>query len=158
MGRGGLAIFIRRLLIASLLALAVAAAGHVVAAPVKVVLTGSLNFPESDPDMVPVIGPETVNVDFRAVGPRGRPYAITLVANGDLTSGPDVIPASAISWVAYPSSVFNSGRLSTTIPVLINQGRTHASGAATFDFYLDNSWDYYSGVYSGSATYTISSP
>jgi hypothetical protein len=155
--RGGLAIFIRRLLIAAITALVVAAAGRVHAAPVKVTVTGSVNFPESDPDLVPVIGPQTITLDFRAVGQRGRRFAVTLVANGDLTSGPDVIPASAISWVAYPSQ-FASGRLSTTIPVLIVEGLTHAMESATFDFYLDNSWDYYSGVYSGSATYTISSP
>lgn len=125
---------------------------------VQINVYGDVDFPDADPDVTPVIGPIQLRIRVNApVGP-GSLWTLTLLADTDLTSGTDVIPASSVSWVASPSPPFQDGTLSTTVPTLVGSGTTSAHQWGMMDFYLLNSWGYEPGSYTAQATYTLSIP
>jgi hypothetical protein len=147
------------------LGLFAAAAAAVLAAPVpagagniSLTLTGSINFLDASPDFVPVLGPETIDLEVKAVGRTGIPWTLTLVADSDFQSGAATIPISVVSWTAAPNPPFNDGALSTTTPVLIGSGLTHDFVTVSFDFVMQNSWSYNVGNYTSTATFTLSAP
>jgi hypothetical protein len=115
-------------------------------------------FPDASPDLVPAIGPVTVLATVKAVGAPGYPWLLTLVANSDLRSGPDVIPISVLSWTASPNPPFVDGTMSTVTPRLVGSGIAHINATARFDFTMLNSWNYNAGTYSATATFTLSAP
>lgn len=125
---------------------------------VRLTISGSVSFPDANPDLVPLVGPGTVRIDVRALGAPGNPWTLSVIGDSDLLSGPDLIPISAVSFTATPSPTFTGGRLSVAMPVLCGAGLTHATTAATFQFYLDNSWTYPEGNYIGTATFTLAVP
>ena len=119
---------------------------------------GNILFPDASPDLVPVIGPVSVLVTVKAVGQPGYPWLLTLVANSDLRSGPDVIPISALSWTASPNPPFSGGTLSVVTPRVVGSGIAHINTVARFDFTMLNSWGYNAGTYTATATFTLSAP
>lgn len=125
---------------------------------VRLWLFGSVSFPDVDPDLQTQVGPERVWLWVRVTGTFGTPWVLTLVADSDLVSGPDVIPASNVSWTALPSPPFQNGVLTTAVPVVVASGITPVSSLARLDFWLQNSWSYNVGNYGGTATFTLSSP
>ena len=156
-GRTGGGLFGKGLLGAILVALQlVSIPAH--AGNVSLTLTGSLLFPDESPDLVPVIGPQPISLDVKAVGRRNIPWTLTLVANGDFQSGPDTIPITNVSWSAFPSPPYNGGTLSITTPVLVASGFTHEHTVVNFDFYMQNSWAYNAGNYTATATFTLAAP
>jgi hypothetical protein len=129
------------------------------AATITLRLTPSgIVFPDASPDLVPVIGPANLQVTVKAEGAPGYPWVLTLLANSDLRSGPDVIPISSVGWTASPSPPFVSGTLSTVTPVLLGTGIAHINTTLNMDFMLQNSWSYNAGNYSATATFTLSGP
>lgn len=121
-------------------------------------LTGSLNFLDASPDLVPVLGPEQVTLKVKTVGRRGIPWSLTLVADDDFRSGSQVIPISVVSWTVFPNPPYMDGTLSTVQPRLIAVGQTHDLDLVTFDFYMQNSWSYNVGSYTATATFTLAAP
>jgi hypothetical protein len=128
------------------------------AASISLTLSGGLNFVDADPDLVPTVGPETVTLQVKAVGRRGLTWSLTLIADSDLQSGPDMIPITVISWTAFPNPPYANGTLSTVVPALIAGGLTHEHDIITFNFLMQNSWAYSTGNYSSTATFTLSAP
>ena len=128
------------------------------AGKISLTLSGGISFPDQSPDTVPVIGPETVTLDVKVVGQSGIPWTLTLIANSDFQSGPDVIPIGVVSWTAFPDPPYQSGTLSVVVPTLIASGLTHDRDTVTFDFVMQNSWAYDAGNYSSTATFTLASP
>ena len=128
------------------------------AGKISLTLSGGISFPDQSPDTVPVIGPETVILEVKVVGQSGIPWTLTLIANSDFQSGPDVIPISVVSWTAFPDPPYQGGTLSVVAPTLIASGLTHDRDNVTFDFVMQNSWTYDAGNYSSSATFTLASP
>lgn len=159
---GGAALFClhRKLPFALLLAGSLLCAVPDAQALVKLSIWGPVTFPDADPDLVPVIGPVDVRVRVQAID-RGTPipWVLTIQADGDLTSGPQTISATNVSWTATPSPPLQSGTLSTVIPVLLG---SEARGPRPFfgqlSFYFQNSWSYVPGNYSTTATVTLSTP
>lgn len=136
------------------------------AAKLSLKLSGGITFPDQSPALVSVLGPETVTLEV-TVGnnkkkkkkkKKEKAWNLTLIANSDFQSGPDVIPISVVSWTAFPSPLFQSGVLSTVVPRLIASGVGEGQEIATFDFYMQNSWSYNTGNYSSTAAFTLSSP
>ena len=119
---------------------------------------GGIAFPDASPDVVPMIGPAVVSVTVKAVGPTGVPWTLTLIANSDLRSGPDVIPISVISWTSSPNPPFRDGTLSAVTPRVLATGITHTFTAFTMNFSMLNSWSYDAGNYSSAATLTLAAP
>ena len=118
----------------------------------------TLTFPDASPDVTPLIGPATVMVTVKAEGSPGYPWVLTLVSNSDLRSGASVIPITAISFSSSPSPPFNSGTMSRVTPILLGTGIAHINTDLRMDFLLQNSWSYNIGVYSATATFTLSGP
>ena len=134
-------------------------AGPAFAAKLSLRLTpGNITFPDASPDLVPVIGPVPVMVTVKGEGRPGYPWVLTLVADSDLRSGPDVIPISVLSWAASPSPPFSGGTLSVVSPARIGSGTAHINTVARFDFSMLNSWSYNAGTYTATATFTLSAP
>jgi hypothetical protein len=121
-------------------------------------LTGTVDFPDASPDLSPVIGPDNVTLDVLALGAPGRPWTLSVIANSDLLSGPEVIPAGDVSWTVVPDPPYRAGSLSKSTPFLVGTGLTHERRTATFSFYLDNSWSHAPGNYGMTATFTLTSP
>jgi hypothetical protein len=124
----------------------------------RLTLTGTVNFPDADPDAVPSIGPQPVTVGVRVLGTPGSPWTLSVIADSDLVSGGSVIPISNVSWTASPSPMFSGGVLSTLTPVLCGSGVSHTIVNATFSFRFVNSWTWTPGVYSSTATFTLAAP
>ena len=125
---------------------------------ISLTLTGSVVFADASPDQFPTLGPSQVALEVKVVGRRNIPWTLTLIANSDFQSGPDLIPITVVSWIAFPSPPFQSGTLSTVVPRLISSGLTHDHDTVSFDFYMQNSWAYNAGNYSSTATFTLSAP
>lgn len=139
--------------LAGLAAPAAAFAGNI-----SLTLTGAINFQDASPDVVPVLGPETIDLEVKAVGRTGIPWTLTLIADTDFQSGPDIIPISVVSWNAFPNPPYLDGTLSTATPALIASGLTHEFATVTFNFLMQNSWSYNVGAYSATATLTLAAP
>ena len=118
----------------------------------------TLSFPDASPDVTPVIGPATVMVTVKATAAPGYPWVLTLLGNSDLRSGPSMIPISTISWTSSPNPPFADGTLSRVSPVLLGTGIAHINSDLRMDFMFQNSWAYDVGVYSATATFTLSAP
>lgn len=146
-----------RLLVVMMLA-ALATASPADAGNVSLTLSGGIVFADASPDLFPVLGPQSVTLEVKAVGRRPVPWTLTLIADSDFRSGPDIIPISVVSWMAIPDPPYRSGTLSTVTPQLIGSGMTHEFTSVTFDFYMQNSWAYNAGNYSATATFTLSAP
>lgn len=156
--RGGRFCRLGRLAWAGAAVALLAAPSTALAGNISLTLAGSINFLDASPDFVPVLGPETIDLEVKAVGRTGIPWSLTLVANSDFQSGAATIPISVVSWTAAPNPPYADGTLSTTMPALIASGLTHEFATITFGFVMQNSWSYNVGNYSATATFTLSAP
>jgi hypothetical protein len=125
---------------------------------ISLTLSGSVDFLDDDPDLVPVLGPETIILEVKAVGRRNVPWTLTLMADSDLRSGSDIIPISVVSWTAFPNPPYQNGTLSVMLPSVIASGLTHEHAWVNLDFVMQNSWSYSVGTYSATATFTLAAP
>jgi hypothetical protein len=123
------------------------------------VSTGTLTFPNSNPETVPSIGPTegVVSITAKARTSAGSPVTLTLNAAADLKSGSDTIAISNITWTASGAG-FAPGTMAvlTEVTVASWTGSGNRSGSQTFA--MANSWDYATGSYTTTATYTLTAP
>jgi hypothetical protein len=120
-----------------------------------------ITFPSSDPDAVPAVAAPPVQVSYRVrQNDRGAPWSVTVLAGGDLVSGPAVIAISSVSWIATPAPPFQDGTLSKTVAQRIASGTGNVNPAATgsITFRLANSWTYNTGTYTQTVLFTLSAP
>lgn len=120
-----------------------------------------ITFPSSDPDTVPVIASAPVQVTYRVrQNDKGGPWALTVLAGGDLVAGSSTVDISNVTWVATPAPPFQNGTLSKTVAQRVASGignlNPAASGSITFR--LANSWTYNTGVYTQTVLFTLSAP
>jgi len=123
-----------------------------------IVDTNTVTFPNMDPDetkLVPAIQND-VKVTVKARTGSSSPVNLNIIADGDLTSGPDVIPVQNVTWQASGSG-FVSGTLAKSSA---SAGSWTGSGVreGTFRYYLNNSWNYQKGEYRVTVTYTLTTP
>ena len=120
----------------------------------------SFSFPSADPDTTPVVLSPVLTIRYRVQQNAGAQWRITVLANGDLVSGPAAIPIASVSWIASPSPPFQEGTLSSTVEQLVASGTDNVNPARTgsITFRLVNLWTYPAGVYSQSFVFTISAP
>jgi hypothetical protein len=130
----------------------------------------SITFPDQDPDFFPVSqqsqAPIRVIATSKNLG-AAVPYSCSILARGDLTSGPATISVSNISWTAVTingdaGETFYNGTLSRTTAVRVAQGydndsrRSPLTGDLTFS--IQNLWTYATGNYSQVVDFTITAP
>ncbi len=149
----------RRSLLSILSAGSLLAVATVSSALVRVHIYGAVSFPDADPDTTPILGPEDVRIRVLSFGSDSSvSWMLTMQADADLTAGPEVIPASNISWRATPSPPFRDGVLSTVVPILLGSGSGDTRMWGQLSFYMQNSWNYVPGYYSTTAMITLSAP
>ncbi|HSL24368.1 MAG TPA: hypothetical protein VK886_22730 [Vicinamibacterales bacterium] len=116
----------------------------------------TLLFPDSDPDITPLIAAASgpVSISAKARTAPGGQVTLTLLANDDLRSGMDVIAIDALRWSATGPG-FLSGTASRTTAQTV--GRWGASGqySGTQSFVLANDWTQAAGTYTVTLTYTL---
>jgi len=125
----------------------------------------TITFPDADPDTVSSIPASENGAAVTAKVKTGSATSATLkvLAADDLKSGPsDVIPITNVTSTATNSSgsFFEAGPVpwSKSSPgATVGQGNS-GSFAGTFNWFLANSWDYPTGNYTATATYTLTAP
>jgi hypothetical protein len=119
-----------------------------------------ITFPSSDPDAVPVVAAAPVTVSYRIRQNASAPWSMTILAGGDLISGPSRVDISNVTWTATPAPPFQGGTLSKTVAQRIASGTGNvanpSSGSVTFR--LANSWTYSTGTYTQTVLFTLSTP
>lgn len=128
-------------------------------AKAKLTLTPStINFPDTDPDTTPIPADNTVGVTAKVRTGSASTATLTVLANGDLTSGSDTIPISKVHWTGSGSGFVTSGTLDKTTSQAVASWTGSGVYTGTLYFTMDNSWDYPTGTYSATATYLLTAP
>jgi len=154
----------RRLARAAILALpALAAFWPYPAAAQRLELTitpRTVTFPSTDPDAAPVVTSAPVQISYRIRQNGNAPWTMTVLAGGDLLSGPASVDISNVSWVASPAPPFQNGTLSKTVAQRLASGTGNETPAkqGQVTFRLANSWTYSAGVYTQVVAFTLSAP
>jgi hypothetical protein len=119
-----------------------------------------ITFPSSDPDAVPVVSAAPVQLTYRVRGNGAAPWALTVLAGGDLLSGASRVDISAVTWVATPAPPFQNGTLSKTVAqrVASGTGNVNPDSIGSITFRLANSWTYSTGTYTQTILFTLSAP
>ena len=119
----------------------------------------TITFPTGDPDTMPIVASLPVTVNYR-VRQYDGPWTLTILAGGDLISGPATVDISNVTWVATPAPPFQNGTLSKTVAqrVASGTGVTNPARTGQLTFRLANSWNYAAGVYTQTLTFTLSAP
>jgi hypothetical protein len=121
----------------------------------------AITFPASDPDAVPLISAAPVQIDYRVRQIQGnQSWTLTVIANGDLASGPSTVDISNVSWVATPAPPLRNGTLSRTVAQLLasGTGTINPTAHGQITFRLVNAWTYDAGIYTQTLTFTLTTP
>ncbi|MDH7499980.1 MAG: hypothetical protein QHH30_06290 [candidate division NC10 bacterium] len=117
----------------------------------------SLTFADSDPDNVSSIPASEGPVGVSAKARTGSSDMVTLTVTGtDLTSGGNTIAITNVSWTA--TGDFSSSGNITTGSQTVKSWTGPGTKRGNFSHALTNSWDYATGTYSGTVTYTLTAP
>jgi hypothetical protein len=137
-----------------------ATATATVGALAKLTLSAAtLAFPDADPDTVPDIpasgGPLTITAKVRTT--IGSTVMLVVQASDDLRSGLDLIPASQLRWSAGGTG-FVPGTMSRTTAQTVASWVSSGAWTGTQTYTLVNAWNYATGTYSTTLTYTLTAP
>lgn len=121
--------------------------------------SATVTFADADPDTTPSITASEGAVTVTAKGKtsNGSSITLTILAAGDLVSGGDTIPISYVTWTADGTG-FVAGTMSKSAAQSVASWTNSGNRSGTVTFALANSWDYETGSYSASATYTLTAP
>ena len=119
-----------------------------------------IGFASVDPDTVPVMSSAPVTINYRIQQNNKQTWLLTVIASGDLVSGPSIVDISAVSWIATPAPPFQNGTLSKSVARTVATGPGNQASPATgsLTFRLANSWTYDAGIYAQSIVFTLSTP
>jgi hypothetical protein len=120
--------------------------------------SATVSFPDANPDTTPSItaSPAALSVTAKGKTSAGSIVTLTLQAADNLKSGSDTILISNVTWTAGGTG-FSAGTMATTA-VSVGSWTNSGNRAGTLSFVLANSWDYPTGDYSTSATFTLTAP
>ena len=121
---------------------------------------GVISFASADPDAVPVVTSPPVSVQVRVQQNQRADWQLTVLAAGDLISGPSTVDITTVSWVAAPAPPFRAGTLSRTVAQQLASGNGNVlpTLVGSLTFRLANSWLYDAGVYTQVLVFTLSAP
>jgi hypothetical protein len=121
----------------------------------------SISFADADPDATSSIASSPASVSVTAKVRTGSSSTATLThqAADDLKNASnDVIPIGNVTWTASGTG-FQAGTMSKSAPVTAASwtgSGSHTDGS--FSYFLANSWNYATGSYSATSTYTLTAP
>jgi hypothetical protein len=131
-----------------------------VSATAKLALTSAtVSFPNADPDTTPSIPASegAITVTAKAKTSSSATVTLTLLAADDLKSGLDTIAISNITWTAGGAG-FVAGTMNRITAQTVASWTNSGSRTGTQSYALANSWNYATGSYSATATYTLTAP
>jgi hypothetical protein len=119
----------------------------------------SISFASADPDTTPVVAAAPIVVTVRVRQNTG-PWTLTVLANGDLLSGPSWVDISNVTWTATPAPPFQGGTLSKTVAQRVASGTGTVIPAqnGSLTFRLANSWMYNAANYTQTLVFTLTAP
>lgn len=120
-----------------------------------------ITFTLGDPDVTPLVSAAPVTVSYRLRGLQGKAtWQVTVLASGDLVSGPSTVDISNVTWVATPAPPFRNGTLNRTVAQVVasGSGSENPAQVGSFTFRMNNSWTYDSGIYTQTIVFTLSTP
>ena len=122
--------------------------------------TAVITFPSSDPDAEPLVAAPPMQVTYRVRQNNNATWSLTVLAAGDLISGPSNVDISNVTWVATPAPPFQNGTLSKTVAqrVASGTGNVNPDTIGSITFRLANSWTYSTGTYTQTLLFTLSTP
>lgn len=124
-----------------------------------VLASATINFPDADPTTVPSIAAaeNAVNVIARVRTGSSSVASLQVLAASDLTSGANVIAVSNVTWTATGTG-FVAGTMNSTTPQTAGSWTGPGEQIGTFSYFLANSWNFATGSYSTTVTYTLTAP
>ena len=119
----------------------------------------SISFASANPDATPVVAAAPIVVTIR-VRQNSGPWTLTVLANGDLLSGPSSVDISNVTWTATPAPPFQGGTLSKTVAqrVASGTGTVNPAQNGSVTFRLANSWTYNAANYTQTLVFTLTAP
>jgi len=132
----------------------------VVGARGRITLTGTINFPDTDPFTNPTINGAGLTVQALARVAVGAGVSLTVQAGGNFVSpGGDAIPIGNLTWGTAGDTGFNAtGTMSSAAAQPVGNWTGPGAHNATQTYTLVNDWAYAPGNYSVTLTYTLTSP
>ncbi len=119
--------------------------------------SSSLHFPSANPATTASIpaaeNPVSALVGFTGIGH----WALSVIANGDLTAGGATIPVSKVYWTVSGTGFVGGTMSKTTAQPLSGGALSLLSALGQISFYLMNSWNYATGNYTQTFTITLAS-
>lgn len=131
----------------------------IAARAVLVLGSASVNFPDSDPTSVPSIGAteNPVNITARIRTGSASVSTLTALTGGDLVSGGDAILINNVTWTATGAG-FTAGTMDKTVGQPVGSWTGSGEQVGTNNFFLANNWNYATGAYTATVTYTLTAP
>ena len=129
-----------------------------VSAKAKLTLgAASVTFNDADPDVTPLLtAAAALSVDVKARTAAASNVTLTVESNGDLDNGSATIGISNLTWTVTGTN-FVAGTMGTTASTLASYtGGGNHTGQQTYR--LVNSWNYATGTYTATITYTLTAP
>ena len=120
-----------------------------------------VNFTLGDPDVTPVVAASPITVSYRLRNLQGKAtWLLTVLASGDLVSGPSTVDISNVTWVASPTPPFRNGTLNRMVAQVVasGSGSENPTQVGSLTFRMNNSWNYDSGIYTQTIVFTLSTP
>ena len=124
-----------------------------------IVDSNTVTFPNMDPDemkQVPALQND-IKVTVKARTGRSSPVNLHIIAEGDLVSGVDTIPAQNVTWQAQGAG-FMGGTLDKTAAQVAGSWMGSGIRQGVFRYFLNNNWNYQKGDYQVTVTYTLTTP
>jgi hypothetical protein len=119
----------------------------------------SISFASANPDTSPVVAAAPIVVTIRVRQNTG-PWTLTVLANGDLLSGPSSVDIANVTWTATPAPPFQGGTLSKTVAqrVASGTGTVNPAQNGSLTFRLANAWTYNAANYTQTLVFTLTAP
>jgi hypothetical protein len=124
-----------------------------------IVDTNTVTFPNIDPDkmkQIPALQGD-VKVTVKARTGSTSPVTLNIIADGDLASGPDIIPIQNVIWQASGQG-FSGGTLSKSTVQTAGSWKGSGVREGVFRYFLNNSSNYQKAEYQVTITYTLTTP
>ncbi len=123
----------------------------------RITLTGTIDFPDTDPFLQATINANPLTVQALARVAPGASVSLTVQAGGNFVSGTDVIAINNLTWTGAGAGFAGTGTMNTTAQPVGNwSGPGANNGSQTYS--LVNNWAYAPGNYSVTLTYTLTTP
>ena len=131
-----------------------------VSALAKLTLSAAtVTFVNADPDTTSSITASegAITITAKAKTATGASVTLTVLAANDLKSGTDTITINNVTWTASGTG-FAAGTMNKTTAQSVASWTGSGNRIGTQTYALANSWNYPTGAYSATATYTLTAP